>query len=72
MGQRFDPSAGIDADQVMPDAGRIEQRPEKIEDRPRREVDAHRHQLFQRGMMRRREHEADAGFGDAPFDIRGV
>ena len=49
-------------------AGRIGERPEQVEDGARAEFDAHRADMAHGRVMRRREHEADAGLADAARD----
>ena len=69
--QRLDPLLGKDPDHLALDAGRVRQRTEQVEDRARAELDARRPHMLHRGMMRGREHEADAGAGDAAADVIG-
>ena len=69
--QRLDPLAREHADHLPPHAGGIGQRTEQVEDRAGAELDAGRADILHRRMVRRREHEADAGFLDAaPDDVR--
>jgi hypothetical protein len=65
--------AGVgDADQLAPRAGRVGQRAEEVEDRPHRQLAAHRDHEARGLMMRRGEHEAEAGLVDAAGDRVGA
>ena len=59
------------ADQLVRRAGRIGERPEDVEDRAHAELLAHRRRVLHRAVVVRREHEADAGLGDALRDLLG-
>jgi hypothetical protein len=61
----------VDADHLSPRTGRVRQRPEHVEDRPRRELAAHRRRVPHRGVVRRREEEAEAELVDRALDPRG-
>ena len=65
LGERLDPLAREHADHLALHAGRIGERAEQIEDRAGAEFDPGRADILHRRMMRRREHEADAGLADA-------
>ena len=69
--QRLHPLPREHADHLPLDAGRIGERTEQVEDRSRRELGPGRTDILHRGMMRGREHEADAGFLDAAADLLG-
>ena len=69
--QRLHPLPREYADHLPLDAGRIGQRPQQVEDGSGGEFDAGRADILHRRMMRRREHEADAGLGDAAADMIG-
>ena len=58
-------SRAIDAEHVAPRAGRVRLRAEKVEHRADAELGARRADMLHRRVMGRREHEADAGLGDA-------
>src|SRR3546814_5407520 len=53
-----------DADELAPDARRIGERPHQVEDGAAGERLADRHDALHRGMMVRREEEADAEVGE--------
>ena len=53
-----------DAEQLMGGAGGIAERAEQVEQRAHAELRAHRADVPHRGVMRAREHEADADFVD--------
>ena len=59
---RLDPMPRKHADHLALDAGRVGQRSQQIEDGAGAELDPGRPDVLHRRMMRRREHEADAGF----------
>ena len=58
----------VHADDLRPRAGRVRQRPEHVEDRPRCEVAANRRRVPHRRMMRRGEQEAEAELVDRARD----
>ena len=61
-------SRRVDADDLRARARRVRQRAEHVEDRPRRELAAHRRGVPHRRMVRRREHEAEAELVDRARD----
>ena len=71
VGDRAHERRRVDADDLRARAGRVGQRPEHVEDRPRRELAAHRSRVPHRRMMRRREQEAEAELVDRALDLRG-
>ena len=60
-----------DAEQLIAGTRRIGERSEDIENRAHAELAAHRRRVLHGRMMIRREHEADAGLGDAFGNLRG-
>ena len=69
--QRLGPLLGEHANHLAAHAGRVGERSEQVEDRAGAELDAGRPDILHRRMMRRREHEADAGLADAVPDLLG-
>ncbi len=61
LSDRPDPFGRVDADEKTADAGGIGERPQHVEDRAGAELDARGADEAHGGMVRRREHEADAG-----------
>src|SRR5674476_1167284 len=70
--QRLHPLPGKYPDHLPLYASRIGQRPQQIEDRAGRQFDAGRADVLHGGMVRRREHEAYTGLGDAAADMLGL
>ena len=60
------------AEQLVRRAGRIGERAQDVEDRPHAELLAHRRRVLHRAVVRRREHEADAGLRDRLRDLLGL
>ena len=56
-------------DHLARDASRVRQRPEQVEDRAGGEFDAGRADILHRRVVRRREHEADAGLAHTLPDL---
>jgi hypothetical protein len=67
--QRFGPLPREHADHLPPHAGRIGQGPQQVEDGTGAKLDAGGRDVLRCRMMRRREHEADAGLADAERDL---
>ena len=59
LGDRPHERRVVDADDLRPRAGRVRQRAEHVEDRPRRELLAHRSSVPEGRVVRRREQEAE-------------
>ena len=58
----------VDADHLRPRSCGVRQRSEQVEDRSRRELPPHRRRVAHRGVVRRREQEAEAELVDRAFD----
>ncbi len=71
LGEWLDPLPREHPDHLTLDPGRIRERTQQVEDGTGAELDARGPDVLHRRMMRRREHEADAGLVDAPADPLG-
>ena len=71
VGDRPDEVGGVDPDDLGPGAGRVRQRPEDVEDGPRRELLPHRRRVLHRRMVGRGEQEAEAELVDRLRDPVG-
>jgi hypothetical protein len=61
-----------DAHDLLRRVGRVGQRAEDVENGPHAQFAAHRRGVLHRAVVVGREHEADAGFGDALRDLRRI